>query len=98
MHTLIQDLKFGARTLMKSPGFTAVAVCSLALGIGVITSIFSMVYSVTLNPIPFDEADRLVQFKTLRTSMGTSHYSVSYPDYRDFQEQSKPRNTIVHQY
>ncbi len=64
MHTLLQDLRYSARHLVKSPGFTMTAVISLALGIGAATAVFSVIYAVLMNPYPYPAADRIVRLTT----------------------------------
>ncbi|HMD96443.1 MAG TPA: ABC transporter permease [Terriglobia bacterium] len=86
MSTLLQDLKYGFRILMKNPGFTAVAVLSLALGIGANSAVFSVVDGAFLRPLPVEDPDRLVVVFT--GSEKEPEGDTSYPDYLDVRDQS----------
>ena len=80
-----QDLRFAFRTFAKNPGFTAVAILTLALGIGANTAIFSVVYGVLLQPLPYKDASRLVVLNETTPKVGT--VSVSYPNFLDWRRQ-----------
>ncbi len=87
METIVRDIRYGVRSLLKRPGFTAIALIALALGIGANTAIFSLVNAVLLRPLPFAEPDRLVWvWGNIRN--GGSRASVSPLDYLDFREQN----------
>jgi putative ABC transport system permease protein len=88
MMALWQDIRYGARMLLKSPGFTFVAVLALALGIGANTAIFSVVNGVLLRPLPFPKAERLVWFDGVNRASGITASSLAMPDYLDWQKQA----------
>src|SRR5438093_12279901 len=88
MGTLLQDLRYGLRTLAKNPGFTAVAAVTLALGIGANTAMFSVVNAVLLRSLPYKDPDRLVYVWSAEKARGINQSPASLPDFRDWQEQN----------
>ena len=88
-----QDVRFGARMLWKRPGFTAVAVLTLALGIGANTAIFSVVNGVLLRPLPYRTADRLVFLS--EWSQQVPNMSVAYPNFLDWQAQAQSFDALA---
>ncbi|HMB28269.1 MAG TPA: ABC transporter permease, partial [Blastocatellia bacterium] len=90
MQTLWQDLRFGARMLMKKPGFTAIAVLTLALGIGANTAIFSVVNAVLLKPLPYLKEPRLVFIESGdKQSDPRGYFGASPADFWDWRAQSR---------
>jgi predicted permease len=93
MGTFFYDIRFGLRTLAKSPGFTAIAVLTLALGIGANTALFSVVGGVLLNPLPFPQADQIVVIGENKANFVNG--SVSYPNFRDWQKENKTFSSMA---
>ena len=88
MDSLLQDLRYAARTLVKSPGFAALTVACLALGIGVNSTIFSVVDTVAIRPLPFRDPGSLVSLNTTRQANGINRGGTSFPDLRDWRERT----------
>ncbi len=86
MGTIWQDLRYGARVLMKKPGFTAVAVLTLALGIGANTAVFSVVNSVLVRPLPYKNPDRLALVRESLPKLGWNDVACSAAESLDYQE------------
>src|ERR1700722_19337426 len=86
VETCWQDLLYAARTLRKSPSFTFVAVLTLALGIGANTAIFSVVYGVLLQPLPYRDSANLILLNETTPRVGT--VSVSYPNFLDWRAET----------
>ncbi len=94
METLLRDLRYGARALRKSPGFTAIAVLTLALGIGANTAIFNVVNATLLRSLPIREGRRLVVIWVNNLEHGWSRMGPTGQDYLDWKEQSKSFDDI----
>jgi macrolide transport system ATP-binding/permease protein len=94
MHTFIQDLRYGVRMLLKSPGTSIVAVLALALGIGANTAIFSGVSAFLFRPLPVPAPDQLVRYFEVTDDRGTTD-DLSYPDFVDYRDQNTVFEGIV---
>ena len=94
MDQLFKDVRYAIRGLLKQPGFTAVVVLTLALGIGANTAIFSVVYSVLIKPLPFHRADRIVLVWGADRAEGNSRNQVSHTDIVDYRAQQSAFESI----
>jgi predicted permease len=92
---LIQDLRYGLRSLLARPGFLIAAVSTLALGIGANTAIFSVVNGMLLKPLPYDDGERLVQVFNSYPNMGLTYAGTSIPDYLDRKEQAEALENLA---
>jgi putative ABC transport system permease protein len=86
---LWQDVRYGARTLRRTPGFTAVAVFTLALGVGATTAIFAVVNAVVLRPLPYEASERLVRIWESNPARGWPTFSASHPNFLDWRDQAR---------
>jgi len=89
LETLWQDLRYGIRTLRKQPGFSAVVVLTLAIGIGANSTIFSFANGVLLRPLPYSEPERLVLLDETAPLRGVQSMGVSFPNFLDWRAQNK---------
>src|SRR5262245_61885096 len=91
----MNDFRFAIRQLLKNPGFTTVAVLTLALGIGANTAIFTVVNGVLLKPLPFANPERLVWGEAMNLQTGNRGGSVSPPDFVDYRQRTKTMDSIA---
>src|SRR5437867_32142 len=95
METALQDMRYGFRMLRKSPGFTAVAITTLALGIGVTTAVFSLVDTVLLRPLPYRQPERLVLLTETFPGMTTDEFGVSAGEYQDYRDRNQSFSQVA---
>jgi predicted permease len=93
MKTLLQDARYGFRMLVKNPSFTAIAVLTLALGIGANTALFSVINGVLLSPLPFPQADQLVTLHENKPNFEGG--SLSYPNFQDWQKDNRTFSSMA---
>ena len=95
MENLFKDLRYGARSFLKRPGFLVIALSTLALGIGAATAMFTIVNSVLLRPLQFPEPERIVLLESVNPQIGATASNTSVPDIADWQQQSQSLEQIA---
>src|SRR6185436_10286036 len=89
METLIQDMRYAMRMLLKKPSFTIIVVLALGIGIGANTAIFSVVNAILLRPLPYKNFDRISMIWMSNPKLGVMEDWHSYPNYVDYKEQNQ---------
>ena len=89
MNTLLQDIRYGIRMLVKNRGFAAVALLALTLGIGINTAVFSVVNAVLVRPLPYPNPSQLAAIWGVSERDGKDRQSISYRDFEDFRDQTQ---------
>ena len=96
MSSLWQDVRYALRMMVKTPALTAVLAITLALGIGASTTIFSVVNSVVLRPLPYHEPDRLIRIYTeFKGNMGLNQFWVSAPEFDDLRRECRSCQSVA---
>src|SRR6476660_9020448 len=89
METILQDLRYELRALLKSPRFTSIALITLVLGIAANVAIFTFVDAALIRPLPYHDASRLVEIYDTRTAEVFNQFEASYPDFLDWRAQQQ---------
>ena len=92
---MLKDFRYAVRMLRKNPGFAAVAVCSLAIGIGATSAIYSIADAILLRPIPVPKASSVVAVTPVSDQLFNALNNVSYPDYVDFRDRNRTLAGLV---
>src|SRR6266481_694949 len=95
MENLLQDIRYGIRSLLKRSGFTVIAVITLALGIGASTAIFSVVHAVLIRPLPYKNSDRVVWLSNRNATLGVSGTFLNDADILDYRDQTQSFDQIA---
>jgi predicted permease len=95
MHGLLSDLRFGVRMLLKRPGTTTLAIAALGLGIGLTTTMFSIVNGAILRGLPFDESERILHVERMNPTQGNSTFEVSGHDFLDYRSRQQSFSDFV---
>src|SRR5579863_5971904 len=95
METLLQDIRYGWRMLVRNPGFSAIAVLTLAIGIGASTAIFSVVDTVLLRPLPYQQPDKLVVVTESLPGMSADEIGVSAGEYQDYRDRNRSFSQVA---
>src|ERR1041384_3591886 len=95
MESIFHDLRYAVRSFAKKPGFTVVAVLTLALGIGANTAVFSVVNAVLVRPLPYKDPDRIALIKESLPKLGCNDLSCAAADFLDYQDGNAPFSEIA---
>jgi MacB-like periplasmic core domain len=93
MNQLLQDIRYALRMLAKSPGFAAIAILTLALGIGANTALFSVVNGVLLNPLPYPQPEQLITLHESKPNFNTG--SIAYPNFLDWKKDDHTLSSVA---
>ena len=95
MQAFFDDLRLAGRNLLRAPGFSLVVVMTLALGLGSVTAVYTLIDGVVLRPLPFDDPDSLVRLFGFDSDTNAGQWSSSYPDFADFRQRSESFSTLA---